>query len=425
MIGSRIVGMGLVLAGAGAMYAYNNKNNSSDSSSSNDSSQNSHQEYLKKIEYLPFFIATMFSIANVDGIHKTEEKVIAEFLKEFEIEVKSLNCNELDNTLNKIKEPLLEIENNKNTIMFSEAIKYFPYLEKEDLDDDIKKTLNNILITIINADSITTQEEDKIAEHIKLFIKKGKRALPEIKKSEQELLLKKYYLIENDKNFTPKELLPNTEIITRDNLNFLNIQSLDSNAFYIEHPMIKNILWSPLNISQLEDLILDEWVMISEMLGAKSIKIMTEENFSQNKSNIYETNAELSSEYKSYQGEIKGNTNSSKENSITNKKTRKYERTFETGNKEPKEKVSNELVWLKNNSLLKGLIKSRYSKNPSSSFSDMISGENYLSENHEFSYEATLKARIAILEFNGEFISNKSQKQNTFRSFKRHLDIEF
>ena len=108
--------IGAAVVSAGTTYYKNKKNKEEDEFKKEQSEKN--EEIKNSIETLPFFIATSYSMANIDGHISTEEqKIITNYKNEI---IKLMPKDEEE----KKKKILNEIENNKHKIKLSEAILY-------------------------------------------------------------------------------------------------------------------------------------------------------------------------------------------------------------------------------------------------------------------------------------------------------------
>lgn len=368
--------IGVAVVSAGTTYYNNKKNKEEDDFKTQKANRN--KEIKSSIETLPFFIATSYSMANIDGnISKEEQEIITKYKNDI------IELMPKDDEKKQIK-ILKEIENLKNKIKLSEAILYINEKYEKFAQNKIKESMEKI----VWADKKKDDREEELLKRINIFIKKGRSSIQEIKELENNDLLPNYYLT-NNQNF--KAEISSTQLITTENTKFANIAELQNNNYYVMHPMNDKILFDIKNIDKIETLIIAEWHSLANKLGAKSFSCIVEIEEMSNENYKSEANANINSMY--------GNTNY-EQNSSASKDN--YESKFTQFNYESKgakcmqsrEELVNNMLWLKNDILAINIIDAMTSHNPHTKFEIESSLKKFNDSNKQFN----LIAHLSLLE---------------------------
>jgi len=366
--------LGGYLVKKGYDYYDNRKNEKAEEDNYKREQSEKDENRKNQIETLPFFIATSYSMANIDGdISQEEQKIITTFQKE------TLKLMPTDKKL-KITRILEKIEEVKKNIKLSEAISYI----NDDYETYAKSKIKESINSVVWADGREDQREKELLKRINIFIEKGRDSIKEIKTLENNDLLPNYYLTSN-KDF--KTEISSTKLITVDDNRFKNIKELQSNNYYVIHPMSNIILFDIKSIDKIETLIIEEWHSLANKLGAKSFSCTVEIEESLNANSETKVKGEAST----FQGSASYRQKSSSVN-------QDYESKFTQFNYESKgakctqskEELINNLLWLKNNTLALNIIDAMTSINPHTKFEIESSLKKFNDSNKQFNLQAHL-----------------------------------
>lgn len=369
----------------------------------------------EEVKNLAGMVAMLYATAGIDSITEIEEGIIKKIYTEIITKAQQL---EIDINIINIAEQNVSAIVDKKNLSLSEALRYI-LAYKDYKKSDFLSKLEMSIEAIIKADGVLTKEEELFQERFTLFIKKGKSSLSEIEQAEENDVIPNNYYIQGVTSKLNFAQHPSTQIISPNDNNFKNINSLAPNKFYIIHPIDSNMLFSISDIAKINDFIIDEFRSLACALGAKKFtfeqSIISEESedksvfFSGKFSSTTGQNGEVNSNYKS-------ETNNNSKNII--KKTAE----FIGGEKESKDKVLNSLLWLKHSYSSKKLIEQVYSSNCPKLFEDYIDLESYLEENTNFDFDGSVK----VAAINDSKIESKlKSKMNTMKKMKQHIILEF
>lgn len=396
--------IGAAAIGAGTTYYNNKKNKEEDEYKRGQTEKN--KEIKNSIETLPFFIATSYSMANIDGeISNEEQQIITKYKNNI---IKLMPKDEEE----KQRKILSEIENNKCYIKLSEAILYI----NEDYEKFAQKQIEESIKKIIWADGKKDDREEELLKRINIFIRNGRESIKEIKELENNDLLPNYYLTNNE-NFKTK--ISSTQLITPDSQKFNNIKELQNNNYYVVHPMNDNTLFDIKDIDNIETLIISEWHSLANKLGAKSFSCTVEIEESSTENNDQEINTNINSIYGS--SGVEQNSSSLKND---------YESKFTQFNYESKgakctqskEELLNNMLWLKNNTLAVNLVDAMTSTNSHTKFEIESSLKKFNDSNKQFN----LTAHLSLLEKIDSKLKVDIEKNITTKShYKQKIIITF
>ena len=379
--------IGATIVSVGTTY-YKNKEEDENKQNKQNKANNDKQ-IRSKIETLPFFIATSYAMANIDGDISEDEENLIQIYRE---EIYDLIPKD---ELPKFKNVLTKIKNEKKEIKLSDAISYLKSDDERYAKDEIKKSLEKIMWADLKDDP----REVELLDRIKIFIEKGKYAQEEIKRLENNDLLPNYYLTTDTK----------TKPLTKDDKKFKNIEQLPLDTYYVKHPMNDKILFDVTSIDNIETLIIDEWYSLAHQLGAKSFNCTVELEEITESSSEHDINIGVDSQY------YNGNVNQ-KNQSVS----KDYQENFNqfcftwAGEKctHTEQYLLDNLLWLKKESKALTLIKSRTSSNPQKSFEATSSLKKFSSKNKSFN----LTAHLSLL---GKI--NPSIKKGMEENIKKHF----
>ena len=138
-----------------------------------------------EVENFVGIFAVLYAAANSDGICKSELEVITLYKYNMSRALNRPNRRELRDAFYNQSKELDNIEKMKSEIKLSQALKYFPVYENE-VPEEVKNILRNLMTEIINIDGVVTEEEENIKNRLSLYCDNGYTAIKDI----QELELK-------------------------------------------------------------------------------------------------------------------------------------------------------------------------------------------------------------------------------------------
>jgi hypothetical protein len=236
----------------------------------------SKENYKLDIESIPFIVASLYAIANIDGIIDEDEEA---FIQN-EIQ-KTLNGVEDEKSKNNTIKSLQKIEDEKLSIKLSDAIDYITH-QNEDFIRRNLKDYNSVVSELSLVDNKLDERERDLLKRFEIICDKGREAKKEIIELENQDLLPNFYYASTC-NYKPT--ISSTQIITQDNTEFENIGELQFDKYYVKHPMNPLILFDLKQLHKIDEFQIAELDRLANRLGAKrfSCSVKSEENETINK----------------------------------------------------------------------------------------------------------------------------------------------
>lgn len=333
------------------------------------------------IKSVPFIIASLYAIANIDGrIDEDEEAFIKYKINEKLEEIEDKQLKE------SILKSLQEIEQNKLSIKLSDAIDYITF-ENEDF---VKRNLREYKKLASDLSIVDNKQDDReieLLERFDIICNKGREAKKEIIELENQDLLPNFYYASSNRY---KKITPSTQIITQDNTEFININELQLDKYYVKHPMNPQKLFDLQQLDKIDEIQIAELDDLANKLGAKKFlcSVITEEKETNGRSQDFGSSFENNAA--SVGGKVQ-NTSSLEE----------YQNRFKQHNwtaegkhsGENKETILAELLWLKNNAQARGMIEAM-DRNKLKTYDIEVSLKKFKNENSSFN----LSAHLSLLE---------------------------
>ena len=341
----------------------------------------SKENYKLDIESIPFIVASLYAIANIDGIIDEDEEAFIQY----EIQ-KTLNDIEDEKFKNTIIKSLQKIKDEKLSIKLSDAIDYITH-RNEDFIRRNFRDYNSIVGKLSLVDNKLDERERDLLKRFEIICDKGYKAKQEIIELENQDLLPNYYLSTSSDCKMP---IPSTKIITQNNTEFINICDLKHDEYYVKHPMNPQILFDLQQLDKIDELQIAELNNLAIKLGAKkflcSVELEQKETNDANK----DFNSSFANNYTSFEAKFENSSN-----------LEEYESKFKQFNWEAEGKYSgessdkmiSELLWLKNDIHARGMIESM-TKNKLKSYDIEVSFQKFKEQNSNFN----LSAHLSLLE---------------------------
>lgn len=360
-------------------------------------------ELEKKKNDFPALLSICYAMANADGeISKKEDKVIDIFI------------NQYSSFFSKDEEIIKNIQKRKKSLKLSDALEYV----NEKNEKSIRKQVKEFVLKVAEADAIDSKLERLFKEKLELFIKNGKdKSYDEIIKRENEESVTCLYI----SSVGAKSKIPTAKVISSiNNLIYRNKDILLDNEYYIENPVNKRFLLALNDIDKIDIFKVQEWQSLARKLGAKKFTCTTKEDDKFSKTKNLTGNVETP-EIKKVKAEINGGYNSEYD---------EIKERFQTFNSEwlgcncseEKEKIIEDLCWLRNEPQALELIDSIMSNNKSRKFSFGLS----LSNSNTFSNSLTIGTSLEFLgKINVNLKADYKSKITKSEKFNQHIEIEF
>jgi tellurite resistance protein len=372
--------------------------------------QRQKDDNLFDVETIPFAVATLYAVANIDGIIDDDEEA---FIRSEIANI--LNSIQDDKVQDRLKKSIKSIERKKLSIKLSDAIDYITVDNQDFIRKDLRK-YKELANQVAKEDGRLDPAEEELLKRLDIIYNKGRDAREDIIKLENQDLLPNYYLSSSSEN---KKITPSTVVITSDNKDFTNIYELQFDKHYVQHPMDPNRLFDLQNLDKIDEFQFIELQSLVTKLGAKSFSSSVIQEATESRKNDHSTEFGVGTKYASFDAEI--SAASSKEE--YEKKFTQYRWTAE-GNKSSytKEMLMNSLLWLKHDRKSHYLIDAMTEGNKLKDFSFEISFKEFKTNNSSFN----LSTHLSLLEkINSELKTEIESNINKSLDYKLKIDIVF
>lgn len=404
-----LAGAGAAAAGAGAVGAA-----AGAALSSNEDEEYNFEPEETNPESIPFLVATLYTLANIDGIVDENEEAF------IDVQINKL-INDINDTSVRedIKSIIDKIKDQRHTIKLSDAIYYIPrdnpYSVRKDLQKYIE--LADKIVTI--ADGKCDRAEEELIRRLKLVLDKGRSAKEELEKLEEEDLLPNYFFSSTGEN---KKLSPSTVVITKKNSEFKNIAHLQYDSYYVTHPMNPNYLFDLQELDKIDELQMAELQNLARKLGATrfSCKVTNKNSITSNNNSKGNLEANIPNAGK-FTASTQISTSSSKEDYEQKYTQYKWKANGHKSN-DTIDTLIDSLLWLKNDPQAKDLIEGRVPNDNIQTYKYTILSNKFKKSTSNFN----LSAHLSLLgKINSDLKVEAESNLQKFSQYDIEVDITF